>query len=234
MGQPQPFATLLSQRGDAGTLRHGGSAIAPTVRCSTRTFPVRGRSRTATSGSTSWPLGFDVLFEAEWVALPVDHELPDPAIGGPAWATVRSDADLLAWERALHGESTAAASAGVARVFGPALLDDPDIRFLAGITARPDRRRGGRESFGRRDRPRRRHLERGADAGSSAGRMDPRSSPLCEMRFLACPWWATNGAKVSTRCSPLAFDPWGRCGCGARLMAEAFSERAKMGVSQRP
>ena len=141
------------------------------------------------------PLGFEVLFEAEWIGLPADHELPDPAISGPAWATVRSDADLLAWERALHGGSTAAASAGVARVFDPALLDDPDIRFLAGTQRRPYRRRDGREPFGRWDRPRRGHLQRGADAGRSADGWT-RSHRRCAR---CVPWLAHRGLRTGRK-----------------------------------
>src|SRR5207342_3611430 len=48
-------------------------------------------------------------------------------------------------------------------------------------------------------------------------------SPPCKMRSPACRWWATNGANVSMRCSTLAFDPWDRCGSGARLTEETHA-----------
>ena len=104
--RPQPFATLLSQCGDAGTLRHGGPAIAPAIDARLGPSPSVGgqgqlpaarpraaRVRSPLRGGMDRPSGGS-------------STLPAPAISGPAWATVRSDADLLAWERALHGGST--------------------------------------------------------------------------------------------------------------------------------
>jgi hypothetical protein len=79
------------------------------------------------------PLEFDVLFEAEWIGLDADHQVGKPALGGGAWVPVTRDADLAAWEAAWRGADTDASPAGVARLFQPALLSDPDIRFLAGM-----------------------------------------------------------------------------------------------------
>ena len=45
------------------------------------------------------------------------------------------DADLVAWEEAWRARNPEVAAAGVARLFQPALLDDRDIRFLAGMHA---------------------------------------------------------------------------------------------------
>lgn len=68
--------------------------------------------------------GFELLFEAEWIA----RASRDPAPAPPGrWRRVRSEPALAAWEAA-WGES-----AGGPRIFRPALLEQPDIRFLAGV-----------------------------------------------------------------------------------------------------
>jgi hypothetical protein len=79
------------------------------------------------------PLGFGILFEAQWIGRPADHRSRKPVDGDIAWGPVTRDPDLVAWEAAWRGANTAAADAGVARLFQPVLLDDPDIRFLAGM-----------------------------------------------------------------------------------------------------
>ena len=80
------------------------------------------------------PLGFEILFKAEWIGLPADRPVPEQAVTAPVWVTVRREADLVEWERAWRGQEAAGAvEAGVGRLFQPALLADPDIRFLAWI-----------------------------------------------------------------------------------------------------
>ena len=78
------------------------------------------------------PLGFEVLFEAEWLGLDVDS--PSPATVGLdlTWAPVIDDAGLAKWEAAWRGSNPDADAAGLPRLFQPALLADPDIRFLSG------------------------------------------------------------------------------------------------------
>jgi hypothetical protein len=81
------------------------------------------------------PLGFEVLLEAEWIGLSADHQVPEPRHGGTAWVPVRTDSDLVAWERAWRVSNMDASAASAPRLFQPILLRDHDIRFLAGIRA---------------------------------------------------------------------------------------------------
>ena len=79
------------------------------------------------------PLGFGVMFDAEWIGLSPDHVLPGSALEDTSWATVRRDAELAVWEHVWRdGGNADAVVSESARLFHPALLDDPDIRFLAG------------------------------------------------------------------------------------------------------
>ncbi|MET0772397.1 MAG: hypothetical protein ABWZ82_04875 [Candidatus Limnocylindrales bacterium] len=85
------------------------------------------------------PLGFRILFEAQWIHLPAGPRLDDgraaPADGAlddVEWSAVTSIAELEDWERAWRGENPEAATSGPPAMFPPILLDDPDIRFLAG------------------------------------------------------------------------------------------------------
>lgn len=74
-------------------------------------------------------LGFEPLFDAEWIALSGD--LPGVA-GVPAghrWCDVASEVDLADWERAWRGDE--AANEPCARTFLPRLLDEADVRFVS-------------------------------------------------------------------------------------------------------
>ncbi|MBN8231494.1 hypothetical protein JYK02_28675 [Corallococcus macrosporus] len=80
-------------------------------------------------------LGFDVLFEARWIHLEATASVPDPA-SGLEWRTVRTPAELEAWEAAWSGLPEGARPG--ARVFPPALLQEEGVVFLAaGTGARP-------------------------------------------------------------------------------------------------
>jgi hypothetical protein len=72
------------------------------------------------------PQGFTVLFDAEWI-------LQRPVVGGAqrgltalSWRTVRSEADLLLWERAWAGGTAAATS----QIFAASLMSRADVSFL--------------------------------------------------------------------------------------------------------
>jgi hypothetical protein len=74
------------------------------------------------------PLGFHVLFAADWIA-----RAPAPVVGAidPAlhWIAVETDDALARWEAAWgEGETPP----GAPRLFLPALLAEPGVRFLAG------------------------------------------------------------------------------------------------------
>ncbi len=81
-------------------------------------------------------LGFEPLFDAEWVAM--NPPLPD--LRGHPWghpaaeyrsASVTSEAGLIAWEQAWAGEEVNAAAVSKPRVFMPRLLTDTGVRFVS-------------------------------------------------------------------------------------------------------
>lgn len=83
------------------------------------------------------PEGFGVLFEAEWIHLPVDVAI-DPRDGDRAatatleWSHATSVPELVAWETTWRGANPDATASGIPELFQPALLADPAMRFLAG------------------------------------------------------------------------------------------------------
>lgn len=85
-------------------------------------------------------LGFTELFEARWIHR---RATPDPATLGPIqWRKVEAEADLAAWEAAWNTDDDPA------RVFLPALLDDPSVAVLAGFDADGAVRAGGVANVG--------------------------------------------------------------------------------------
>ena len=76
-------------------------------------------------------LGFEVLFQAEWVGLDAGTDVLDHEPRS-TWSAAVDDSGLLAWEAAWRVANADAGAAGLPRLFQPALLADPDIRFLAG------------------------------------------------------------------------------------------------------
>lgn len=73
------------------------------------------------------PLGFEVLFDAEWVRR--DPSQPPSQVDeiGVEWRTVTTAADLESWEAAWRDGGSPAET----RVFLPAMLGDPAVRFVA-------------------------------------------------------------------------------------------------------
>ncbi len=70
-------------------------------------------------------LGFEVLFEAEWIWRPAEAPAPDAGSASLHWWRVQTAAELATWETAWGS------AAGDERLFLPALLADPDVVFLA-------------------------------------------------------------------------------------------------------
>jgi hypothetical protein len=68
------------------------------------------------------PLGFRVLFEADWLGRPAG--LGGEDLPGTGVVRVTSEAELAAWEAGWRGEAAGP------RLFLPALLDDPEIVFF--------------------------------------------------------------------------------------------------------
>ena len=70
-------------------------------------------------------LGFEVLFDAEWIWRPAETAAPDSGSAGAHWARARTEAELAAWETA------SGSRVDDAQMFLPALLADPALAFLA-------------------------------------------------------------------------------------------------------
>lgn len=73
------------------------------------------------------PLGFTVLSDAQWILrLPAADDAQESTTG-LQWRTVRSEADLLLWNRAWAGEATAIETQ---QVFAASLISHTNICFL--------------------------------------------------------------------------------------------------------
>lgn len=76
------------------------------------------------------PLGFDVLFEAQWMWR--EPAAPPPvADGGPDWSIVDTPDELALWEAAWAGLHEGGVPE-TERIFRPPLLAEPGFVFLAG------------------------------------------------------------------------------------------------------
>lgn len=76
------------------------------------------------------PLGFDILFDATWLARPAGAPPAEPT--SHQWSTVNNPATLARWEAAWAGLPPGQNVPGDERVFVPVLLDEPGVHFLAG------------------------------------------------------------------------------------------------------
>jgi hypothetical protein len=73
--------------------------------------------------------GFRILFEAEWIYLPVSR-VKDSARTSARWEIMRTDIALAEWESAWR---EAAADTGEDRIFLPPLLENKDVAVVAGF-----------------------------------------------------------------------------------------------------
>jgi hypothetical protein len=73
-------------------------------------------------------LGFEPLFDAEWLSAtsPADHGRP--ATGEPQWTQISLESDLVRWEQAW---ASAEMGAEERRTFMPCLLSAPDIHIMS-------------------------------------------------------------------------------------------------------
>jgi hypothetical protein len=75
--------------------------------------------------------GFRILFDAEWIYLPVSRVKDIGSTGASArWEIVRTDLALAEWESAW---SEAAGDTGKGRIFLPPLLENKDVAVVAGF-----------------------------------------------------------------------------------------------------
>jgi hypothetical protein len=74
--------------------------------------------------------GFQILFEASWLWREPSAPLPEGHDHGLEWVRLQDGSKLAKWERAWNGKP-AKEAAIQPRLFLPALLDDPNIAFIA-------------------------------------------------------------------------------------------------------
>jgi hypothetical protein len=75
--------------------------------------------------------GFQILFEANWLWRSAEARMPKACIPGISWVRLQEAAELAEWESAWNGKPENESSNLAARLFLPALLDDPNIAFIA-------------------------------------------------------------------------------------------------------
>jgi hypothetical protein len=119
--------SALSNDADQLTAIHDLVAAAPLV-----SFGVKDSFATLDLA----PLAFHVLFEARWLWRAAFHPPPARLDISLFWTTVREPADLIRWEAAWNGLPAEDPSTLPPRIFLPALLSDPDIRFIAAYADR--------------------------------------------------------------------------------------------------
>lgn len=76
------------------------------------------------------PLGFRLLFEAQWLWR--DGPKPEADLPGVRWLQIQEASELAAWEKAWRGEPANEVTSSQPPMFPPALLADENIAFIAG------------------------------------------------------------------------------------------------------
>ena len=77
------------------------------------------------------PLGFRLLFDAQWIARAASDPRVEDAMPDVRWLKVERARELADWELAWAGVPVDLKSPAPARVFLPALLADDDVAFIA-------------------------------------------------------------------------------------------------------
>lgn len=77
------------------------------------------------------PLGFRPLFQAAWLWCTPSRPRRSASAPGLRWTRVESASELAEWESAWDQERAQPSPGGHPPLFLPALIDDPDIVFLA-------------------------------------------------------------------------------------------------------
>lgn len=117
-----PNAVTLSPAETATHLAHIESALAAGIPCE---WGVKDSFCTLDLA----PLGFDTVFEGQWIYRDAPAPGPDVAtLPGVRWTTVTQEDDLARWEQAWHGDEP-----GSGRIFLPALLTEQAVTIFAGL-----------------------------------------------------------------------------------------------------
>jgi hypothetical protein len=78
------------------------------------------------------PLGFDVLFQATWIARAPSTLLAGDGAERLEWSVVKSPAELEQWEQTWRGPGAGADRGQESPIFLPSLLREVDVVFLLG------------------------------------------------------------------------------------------------------
>ena len=73
------------------------------------------------------PLGFQVLFDAQWIWRSPSLPLPADTVANVRWSRIKTAAALTEWETAWRADSPS----GERSIFVPALLEDPAVAVIA-------------------------------------------------------------------------------------------------------
>ncbi len=77
------------------------------------------------------PLGFQALFEAEWIYRAPAVSSPEGALSGVEWRRLNSALELARWEAAWNASADSDPEPDLPRIFLPALLEQEEIAILA-------------------------------------------------------------------------------------------------------
>jgi hypothetical protein len=129
---PRFYSNLITRVGGAGQA---------TQRAALRTLIEAGRPESFSVKDSFGcldlsDLGFEKLFEARWIWRAAESAMP-PGGEGIRWEVVESEAELGEWEAAFTDHDANQTGESEPRLFLPALLEDPDIAFLAGRATGP-------------------------------------------------------------------------------------------------
>ena len=119
------------------------SMVVRSMHASTEEVKQRVRLLAAPCSSTGWgmkdsyscldlaELGFETVFNAQWLWLPPDAAVPPSRRGEYAWSRIDSPAHLAAWEHAWAGAPINVVAGDRPRQFPVKLLHNPNFVFLA-------------------------------------------------------------------------------------------------------
>jgi hypothetical protein len=78
------------------------------------------------------PLGFRVLFEAQWLTLATEKPMRTPDARSAHWERITTEGGLAEWETAWRRHSANMDASSVPRIFMPRLVADLNVAFLCG------------------------------------------------------------------------------------------------------
>lgn len=115
--------TLVEQRQVAAQLAQIGDLAAA--------FPGQWAIKDSFAELDLAALGCQLFFEATWIWRTPSAPLPKMGVQGIQWVRLQDAAQLTQWETAWSGNPIGHSATPEPRLFLPALLDDPNVAFIA-------------------------------------------------------------------------------------------------------